>query len=235
MSRFLTIQESIARDLRERIVTGQLAPGSRLIIEDLAAQFGVSPMPVREALRQLSAEGLVVAHSYRGATVSELSVQEIQEIFLMRQLLEGEAASLGVRRLTGDDDRRLRTLMDEMRESTRDPSRWIPADRRFHMTIYRASGYDRLVQLIEHLRQHIERYVRLYITLERNIPLSMECHQEILEACLRRDARRARSVTVAHLRETAGMFIEQLERREADLATMRASAASKTPVTGGTR
>jgi DNA-binding GntR family transcriptional regulator len=235
MSRFLTIQESIARDLRERIVTGELAPGSRLIIEDLAAQFGVSPMPVREALRQLSAEGLVAAHSYRGATVSELSVQEIREIFLMRQLLEGEAASLGVRRLTADDDRLLRELMDEMDGSVGDPSRWIPADRRFHMTIYRASGYDRLVRLIEQLRQHIERYVRLYITLERNIPLSMERHQEILAACLRRDARRAKRVIVAHLRETAGMFIEQLERREADLATTRGSAVARTPVMGGTR
>jgi DNA-binding GntR family transcriptional regulator len=229
MSRFSTIQESIARDLREQIVTGELPPGTRLIIEDLAARFEVSPMPVREALRQLSAEGLVAVHSYRGATVSELSVQEIREIFLMRQLLEGEAALLGVRHLTTDDDRQLAALMGEMRDSIHDPSRWIPADRSFHMTIYRASGYDRLVRLIQQLRQHIERYVRLYITLERNIPLSMERHQEILEACLRRDARAAKRVVVWHLRETAGMFIAELERREADLAAVRTPAPARTP------
>lgn len=227
MPRFSTIQESIARDLRERIVTGELAPGSRLIIENLAARFEVSPMPVRGALRQLSAEGLVVVHSYRGATVSELSVQEIREIFLLRQLLESEAALLGARRLTTEDDRQLRALMDEMHGSVHDPSHWILADRRFHMTIYWASGYDRLVRLIEQLRQHIERYVQLYITLERNIPRSMECHQEILEACLRRDARRAKRVVVAHLRETAEMFIEELEQREADLTGKHASPASK--------
>jgi DNA-binding GntR family transcriptional regulator len=228
MSRFSTIHESIVRDLREQIVTGELAPGSRLIIEDLASRFEVSPMPVREALRQLSAEGLVVVHSYRGATVSELSVQEIREIFLMRRLLEGEAALLGVRCLKTDDDLRLRALMDEMHNSIHAPSRWILADRDFHMTIYRASGYDWLNRLIERLRQHIERYIRLYITLERNIPRSMERHQEILEACLRREARRAKRVVSAHLRETAEMFIRELEGREAGLSARHASPGSKT-------
>ncbi len=180
-------------------------------------------MPVREALRQLSAEGLVVIHSYRGATVSELSAQEIREIFLMRQLLEGEAALLGVQCLTAEEDLRLRALMGEMHNSIHDPPSWILADRKFHMTIYRASGYSWLNRLIEQLRQHIERYVRLYITLERNIPRSMERHQEILEACLRREARKTKRLVVAHLQETAQMFIGELKAREADKAARHAS------------
>ncbi len=214
MSRFSTIQEAITKDLLEQIVTGQLPPGSRLVIDDLAAKFQVSPMPVREALRHLGAEGLVVTHSYRGATVAELSPEEIREIFLIRQLLEGEAAGLGARRLATADQDRLQRLMAEMRDAEDDHARWLQADRDFHMTIYQASGYERLTRLIGQLRHHIERYIRLYITLEHNIPRSMKRHQEILDACLRADARAAKKATITHLRETAAMFIEEMKRTD---------------------
>jgi DNA-binding GntR family transcriptional regulator len=209
---FSTIQEAITRDLREDIVAGRLAPGARLVVDDLAAKFGVSPMPVREALRQLAAERLLIIHSYRGATVTELSIDEIREIFLMRQLLEGEAARSGARRVRPDERRRLQKLMDDMRGAVRDHGRWITADRAFHMTLYQASEYPRLVSLVGQLRQDIERYVRLYIALQHNIPRSMRRHQEILDACMAGDGTAARSATVGHLRETAEMFMAELTR-----------------------
>lgn len=227
MAKFSTIQEAITRELREEIVTGRLAPGMRLIVEELATKFDVSPMPVRGALRQLAAERLVAIQSYRGATVAELSIGEIREIFLLRRLLEGEAAALGARKLGPDDHAQLRALMDEMREAVRDHGRWITADRAFHMTLYRASGSIRLVGLIEQLRRDIERYVRLYIAVERNIPQSMRWHAEILAACLAGDGASARRLTVAHLRETAGIFIAGLER-----GTERGNVAD-TPVVAG--
>ncbi|HXX39121.1 MAG TPA: GntR family transcriptional regulator [bacterium] len=215
MPKFSTIQEAITRELREEIVAGRLAPGTRLVVEELASEFDVSPMPVREALRQLATEGLVSIQSYRGAAVAELSIEEIREIFLLRRLLEGEAAALGARRLSGDDRAHLRALMDEMREAVDDHGRWITADRAFHMTIYRASGSVRLVGLIEQLRQDIERYVRLYIAAERNIPQSTRWHAKILAACLAGNGAAARRAIVGHLRETASIFIAELERSAA--------------------
>lgn len=215
MPRFSTIQGAITRELRDDIVTGRLAPGTRLIVEDLAAKFEVSPMPVREALRQLEAEGLIVTHSFRGATVAELSIGEIREIFLMRRLLEGEAARRGARGLTPAQRVRLEDLMQEMRETGHDHGRWITADRAFHMTVYEASGYPRLAALIGRLRQDIERYVRLYIALEHNIPRSMRRHEEILAACRAGDGAAARRATLVHLDETAAMFISELERTRA--------------------
>jgi DNA-binding GntR family transcriptional regulator len=212
MARFSTVQEAITRELRDGIVSGRLPPGARLIVEGLAAKFEVSPMPVREALRQLGAEGLVVIHSYRGATVVDLSIEEIREIFMIRQLLEGEAARLGARRIGPDDRARLRMLMTKMRDTVHEPGRWITLDRVFHMTVYKASGYTRLVHLVGQLRHDIERYVRLYVALKHNIPRSMRRHQQILAACLAGDGAMARRATVIHLRETSDMFISELER-----------------------
>jgi len=210
--RFSTMQEAITREIRDDIVAGRLAPGTRLVVDELAAKFGVSPMPIREALRQLGAERLLVIHSYRGATVAELSIDEIREIFLMRELLEGEAARSGARRLGPEQRRRLQTLMDDMRATVRDHGRWITADRAFHMTLYQTSEYPRLVALVGQLRQDIERYVRLYIALQPNIPRSMRRHQEILDASLAGDGQAARAATVGHLRETAEMFMAELTR-----------------------
>lgn len=218
MARFSTVQEAITRELRDEIVTGRLAPGTRLVVDELAAKFEVSPMPVREAVRQLGAERLVIIHSYRGATVAELSIDEIREIFLMRQLLEGEAANLGARALLSDDRTRLRALMNEMQDSVKDHAQWITADRMFHMTVYKASGCVRLASLVGQLRQDIERYVRLYIAIEHNIPRSMRRHQEILTACLVGDGAMARKATVVHLRETAEIFISEIERTRGRVA-----------------
>ena len=212
MPRFSTVQETVTRELREDIVSGRLQPGVRLVVEELAAKFEVSPMPVREAIRQLGAEALVVINSYRGATVAELSIDEIREIFLMRELLEGTAAGLGARRLGPADRAHLRMLMSKMRGSIHEPSRWIALDHAFHMTVYEASGYGRLVHLVRQLRHDIERYIRLYITLKHNIPRSMQRHRQILAACLRGDGSEARRATVVHLQETAEMFISELDR-----------------------
>ena len=234
MTRFSTIQEAITRELRDDIVAGRLAPGARLIVEELAGKFEVSPMPVREALRQLGAERLLVIHSYRGAIVSELSTNEIREIFLMRELLEGEAARAGARRVGPEARRRLQALMNDMRAAVRDHGRWITADRAFHMTLYQASEYPRLVALVGHLRQDIERYVRLYVTLKQNIPRSMRRHQEILDACLAGDGAGARQATVAHLRETADMFMAELTQSPA-AASPRRRGTARTAAAGAPR
>jgi len=93
------------------------------VVDELVVKFEVSPMPIREALRQLGAERLVVIHSYRGAPVAELSIDGIREIFRMREFLEGEAARHGARRMGPEVHRRLRTLMGEMRDAVRDHSR----------------------------------------------------------------------------------------------------------------
>jgi DNA-binding GntR family transcriptional regulator len=208
VTRFSTVQEAITRELRDAIVARQLPPGTRLVVEELAAQFEMSRLPIRKTLWQLSADGLVVTQSYRGAAVVALSIVEIREIFLMRRLLEGEAARPGTRRTGPDERTRLRTLMNEVRDAVRDHGRWTGADRAFHMTVYQSSGFPRLVRLVGQLRRHIERYVRLHIALEANIPLSMRRHQEIVVPCLAGDGQ----ATILHLDEAAQMFIAELER-----------------------
>jgi len=169
-------------------------------------------MPVREALGRLVTEGLVVTHPYRGAVVAGLSIDEIREIFLMRQLLEGEAALIGAQRIQPQELANLKSHTEEMRQFVDDHDQWLIADLAFHMTLYRASGHLRLARVIEGLRRDIERYVRLYIKLDRNIPLSMKRHQEILTACQAQDANTVKAATIRHLRETAEMFTAELKR-----------------------
>jgi len=210
MPRFSTVQEAIAQEIRGDIVAGRLAPGERLVTEELATRFEVSPIPIREALSRLAAEGLVVIQSYRGAMVTQLSIEEVRGIFLIRELLEAKAASLGTRNASRETQARLSSLMEDMQEHIANPQQWITLDRSFHMTLYEASGQVRLVRLIGQLRDDIERYARLYITLAENISQSMRWHQEILNACLSKEPEAARRATVAHLRDTAALFTAQL-------------------------
>src|SRR5882757_868983 len=102
MQRPQTVAEQVANVLREAIADGSLAAGTTLRQDDLALRFGFSRMPIRDALRQLEAEGIVQIHPTKGAHVASMDATEIREIFVLRELLESEALSLSVPTLAGD-------------------------------------------------------------------------------------------------------------------------------------
>lgn len=201
-----TIQEIVAEALRDAIVTGRLKVGARLHQDGIASKLGVSRMPVREALRQLESEGLVVFTPHRRVSVAALSAQELREIYEIRSALEILALDLAVPRLSAKEFARLSMLLAHMDRVT-DPGRWLDLNRTFHGTLYRASGRVRLCALIDSLRGNVERYLRIYVAaVERRAQAQAE-HRRILRACRRGQAGEAKKALRRHLSGT----VDQLE------------------------
>jgi DNA-binding GntR family transcriptional regulator len=219
-----TLHARIAAHVREAIVRGELRPGERLKTEEIARQFGISRIPVREALHSLVAEGFVTLSPQRGAFVADLSVEDIEEIYLLRCLLEPVAARLAVANLTPELVERLVTIVEEMETSEDDQPRWMDLDRSFHLTLYAASGRPRLYRTITQLRANSERYTAIYIRSPQYLPGARTRHRELLDAYLLADAALAEQRTYQHLKEIEQFFIVELRSRIQDEADRSAPA-----------
>ncbi|CAN7387244.1 GntR family transcriptional regulator [Trinickia sp. LjRoot230] len=190
--------EAIAESLRELIASGELADGMRLVERDLAERFAVSRVPLREALKKLEADGLVEIHRNRGATVCTLTPRDIQEIYDLRMLLEGNAIFRAVKRM--DDETLGRaTLVHRLLGKARTHAKQGELNREFHALLYAPCNNARLIEAIWGLRAQVERYERLQTTLLADTPAFQHEHAEILKACRERNARLARAATLAHL------------------------------------
>ncbi len=208
-----TIQEMVAEALRDAIVTGRLKGGERLHQDGIASKLGVSRMPVREALRQLESEGLVVFTPHRRVSVAALSTDELRELYEIRIALEILALDLAITRLSPEGLARLSALLDQMDRVT-DPGRWLNLNRTFHGTLYRASGRSRLCTLIDSLRGNVERYLRIYVSgVERRAHAQAE-HRRILRACRRRQVAEAKKALRQHLSGTVDRLEEFLRSRK---------------------
>ncbi len=188
--------------LRRAILRGTLPGGARLVQADLAAHLGVSITPVREALRDLATEGLVRIDPHRGAVVSEVSLEEVREIYRLRGVLEPMAAGLAAPRIPPEDLGEATRLAAEMEGET-DPGRWVELNRAFHDVLLRAVSSPRLLAFVSQLQDSATLCVALSVTLR---PLGLESgnqeHRAILAAFRARDAAAARRTVREHLRAT---------------------------------
>ena len=168
--------------LREAILSGELAPGERLLQEELAERFEVSPTPVREAIQQLVAEGVLSHSPYKGVQVAEVEVEAVQEIYLIRAALEGLATRLAVPNLKISDLQHLKGLQVEIKEQVAKgeiaPIRKLNYD--FHMIIYSAAESPQLFQLIKGLWVRTP-WDTLFVIPDRSTNMIAE-HQLIIDA-----------------------------------------------------
>ncbi|MEU9498532.1 GntR family transcriptional regulator [Streptomyces sp. NPDC048196] len=197
---------AVCTAIREDIVSGALAPGSRLIEEILAARYGVSRVPVREALRTLQSEGFVTTRHHAGACVAEPTEQEAADLLDIRALLEPLGAARAAARRTPAHLKVLRGLVRLGRERARHGS---PADLRqldgwFHETLAQAAGSPSLTALLTQLRRKIE---WMYAT--EPTPRAGEAwddHGAVLDAVARGDAERARALMAAHIERSLPVY-----------------------------
>lgn len=201
----------VADVLREAILRGILAAGQQLRQEEIARQLGVSHIPVREALRQLEAEGLVRLRPYRGFEVSELSPEEVEELYEIRIPLECQALRLALPHLTDQDLEQAQAVLDAI-DAEADPSAWSELNTRFHSILYAPSGRQRLLNLIRTLRTNVDRYLRLYISVMQRKAYSQREHRAILEAVRRRDEAQALRALEEHLDIACRMLVDYLRR-----------------------
>ncbi|MDR5675815.1 MAG: GntR family transcriptional regulator [Armatimonadota bacterium] len=206
----------VADVLREAILRGILLAGQQLRQDEIARELGVSHIPVREALRQLEAEGLVRLRPYRGFEVSELSPEEVEELYEIRIPLECQALRLAFPHLTDEDLERAERILDAI-DAEGDPSAWSELNTEFHAVLYSPSRRQRLLNLIRTLRTNVDRYLRLYISVMQRKQYSQREHRKILEAVRRRDAAGAVAALEEHLGIACRMLVDYLRReRKAD-------------------
>lgn len=196
------LPEIVAETLRERIMRGELQPGEGLPMRALAEEFGVSVIPVRDALRLLAGEGLVELQPHRGARVVRISELDLEEIFLARLPLEQLAVTKALDSLTSTDLRALGRIEGQL-ERTRDARRWLELNRQFHMEMYQRSGYPRVVRIIEGLWDLVEPYLLVFMRNRDAILNAEREHREMLEAAEAGDAARLRALVADHLMGTA--------------------------------
>lgn len=202
--------QSLAHRLRHLILSHQLRPGERLVQSDLAAQFGVSRTPIREALHRLASDGLVTLSPRKGATVAKFLLSDLEEIYSVRIALEGYAAGLAAQHITDGELRKLDQLLGEMEQAFQngDRGRLLEVNRKFDTSIYAASRQPRLCDLIVKHIELADLYRRLYFSLDSLAAHTVAEHREILAALKRRDPEEAEQLSRVALEKTAAGLIE---------------------------
>ncbi|MGY4719367.1 GntR family transcriptional regulator [Naumannella huperziae] len=189
---------TVYEDIREAILAGGLAPGRSLSENALAAQFGTSRTPVREALHRLEAE-MLVERAGRSFRVRATSPEEILDIYEVRITLEGAAARGAAERSTELDRARLRVAADDMRAATDDPRERARLNRVFHEAIWAASHNPTLIDLLHRLNVHLIRYPTTTLEVPERWVAVLDEHERLLEAIDAGDTDRAKTLAEAHI------------------------------------
>lgn len=181
-----TMGAQVADALRRQIIGGELAEGFQLRQEQLAAEFGISKVPVREALNQLEAEGLVIQQFHRGAVVAGLSLDQIMETFELRAQIEVWLIGLALPHATPEDAKdagRRASLLENSEDASSLPNlNW-----QFHQALYRPAGKEHVLEYVHKLHLQVERFVRMQFRLAVQIEQVVREHAELLRLYAGRD------------------------------------------------
>lgn len=195
----LSIPESLRDSLRERILNGEFREGEALIQDAIAEEYDVSRMPVREALRQLEAMGLVAMRTHKGAVVTTIPTEDVEELFDLRAMLEVEVLSHAVSRMTDRDIAEARAILADLETSyeRQDMASWGRLNWEFHSRLYRPSQRMQTLAILQGINLQTERYIRIHLVMTHGLEAAQSEHRELLRLCAMRDINGA----AVHLRE----------------------------------
>lgn len=201
MDEYLPLRDVVFQTLRQAILKGQLEPGERLMEIQLANRLGVSRTPIREAMRKLELEGLVVMVPRKGAEVASITEQDLFDVLEVRRSLECLAAGLACERMNGEILEELKKAMDEFKSlaGSKDLAELTDSDIQFHEQIYHATGNKRLVQLLNNLREQMYRYRLEYLKDETTHQKLVEEHEKIYEALRTGNKKLAEEALTEHI------------------------------------
>lgn len=205
----LQSSEFVYRSLKEQIISGALAPDTRLIELQIAAEFGVSRTPVREALKRLAVENLVHTDPARGMIVHAPDARGIEDVFIVREALDGLATRLAAHRITPSELARLNVVVDSMAEAIKAGRREhvVVANTHFHDVIYAAAGNEVLERLGRDLREFVRRFTTLPFASPDRVEDVLSEHRAIVEALERHDPDAAEAASNAHLAAARGYVV----------------------------
>lgn len=195
------------------IGTGKLEPGQQIVQESLSTALGVSRVPIREALRVLEGEGQVIHHPNRGYFVTDLSVEDLEEVYRIRAILEEEALRLAIPLLTDSDIEYIESIQVELEKAvaSKKISGIIEINRRFHFAMFEASNMPRLVRMIRTLWDATDAYRGVYFAAPTNLQHMNSEHRQMLESLKNRDVNKTIEFQTLH-RENAVSAVSQVIR-----------------------
>lgn len=212
------LREIVFTTMRQAIIEGDFKPGQRLMEVQLAEQMGVSRTPVREAIRKLELEGLVVMVPRKGAYVAGLSSEDIKEVVEIRAVLEGLAAKQASKNSTQEDIDKLENILVGFEKAAAENNiiDLINYDTEFHDVIYKAAKNTKLIQMINALREQVQRYRVAYFTQIHKIDVLIVEHRNMLDAIVSKDAFKAREIAERHIATTEELIavIEEKNREK---------------------
>lgn len=208
-----TAQEAVLAELRRFIVTGRLRPGEQVVQDALAAELGVSRVPLREALKILEGEGQVTYVAHRGYFVTQLSLSDLLEVYRIREILEAEAVRVGLPQMTTEDVDRLEEAEREVSAAAvaADVVKMTQANRRFHFALIEACGLPRLVRIVGLLWDATEVYRSVYFTEPQNRERAEAEHRDLVRAVKAGDVERALQVLEQHRQHAIAALRPMLE------------------------
>lgn len=212
MDEFLPLRDVVFNTLRRAILNGQLKPGERLMEVHLANRLGVSRTPIREAIRKLELEGLVIMIPRRGAEVARITEKSLKDVLEVRRALDALSVELACQRISREDLDRLADACGKFERAVReaDASVIARADVALHDIIVEATGNQRLQQLVNNLSEQMYRFRFVYIKEENQHDNLVAEHREIYESILSRDRERAAAAARLHIDNQEKSIIRQI-------------------------
>lgn len=205
---FTTVEAAVTDQVRRAILSGELPPGTRMLQGELAERMSISITPIRAALRQLAAEGLIRIDPRRTVSVHTPSPEELREVFEIRALLEPVSVKKAAKKITEQELARAEALLDQM-DAAETTGEWDVLNRDFHALLVTASGSVRLTTMMLDLLSLATIGIRnAGVLSEARMREANEEHRRILAACRARDPEAARAMTMKHLQSTRKLTIE---------------------------
>ncbi|MBQ1310829.1 MAG: GntR family transcriptional regulator [Blautia sp.] len=219
MNEYLPLRDVVFNTLRQAILKGELKSGERLMEMELAQRLGVSRTPIREAMRKLELEGLVVMIPRKGAHVAGITEKDLSDVLEVRITLESMAVEKACRNMDEEQIGRLnlasRNFAHTIQEG--DVTKLAEADEAFHEVIYQASGNAKLIQVLANMREQMYRYRLEYLKDEEAREQLLAEHQELVSAIRERDERKAKEITFSHLENQRQAILRTIRKEQQDI------------------
>ena len=215
MNEYLPLRDVVFNTLRQAILRGELKPGERLMEIQLANKLGVSRTPIREAIRKLELEGLVLMIPRKGAEVAEITEKSLKDVLEIRRALEDLAVRLACEKITKEELKELKEAGDEFKKvlKSQDITEVAEADVRFHDVIYMATDNPKLIQLLNNFREQMYRFRVEYLKKDEVRPQLIAEHDEIIKYITEGNKEEASRVVTRHI-ENQALTVQDVIRKK---------------------
>lgn len=210
-----SVPVALANSLRERILNGEFQAGDAIVQDSIAAEYECSRMPVREALRQLEAEGLIVTKVHKGAFVSSVPPEQVMELFELRAMLEVDLLERSIPHLTEEHLHVSEGLLKKLDQTyeTNEISSWGTLNWEFHKSLYAGADRIQTMTVVQGINTQVERFIRLQLSLNRSFGTAETEHHELLRLCRERDVKGGCDLLRRHILDAGKELVSSLMSR----------------------